>query len=108
MSVYEKGFIDGVSAFAWWKDGKQQVGTTGKLLAEVKNNPRACYGFDEPTGGAASDLEDMSIGDLIELIEAARATAQAKQARLRADSGCSCHIAPPCSFCIEGGSREIP
>jgi hypothetical protein len=48
MSIYEKRFLDGVGAFAWWKDGKQHVGTTGRLLAEVKADPSACYGFDPP------------------------------------------------------------
>lgn len=30
--AYRKGFRDGATAFAWWKDGEQQVGTTGKTL----------------------------------------------------------------------------
>lgn len=131
MSIYEKGFIDGVSAFAWWKDGKQHVGTTGRLLAEVKADPSACYGFDPPPEetefldlsnvgipiselakkdkeGITVELSDLSIGDLVELIEAARTVAKAKQSLLRADGGCSCHNSPPCFFCVEGGSLEIP
>ena len=33
--VYIQGYEDGVKAFAWWKDGVQYVGTTGKTLAEA-------------------------------------------------------------------------
>lgn len=108
MSIYKKGFIDGVTAFAWSKDGEQQVGTTGRLLADVKADPSACYGFDPPHQGDTVDLDDLSIGDLVELIEAARATAKQKQDSLRMTGGCSCHISPPCSFCVDGGTLEIP
>jgi hypothetical protein len=32
---YREGLIDGVRRFAWWKDGVQYVGTSGKTLAEA-------------------------------------------------------------------------
>lgn len=39
---YEKGFYNGVSAYAWWKDGEQRVGTTGNTLKQalkkIENN----------------------------------------------------------------------
>lgn len=31
----KRGMIEGVTRFAWWKDGTQCVGTTGKTLAEA-------------------------------------------------------------------------
>ena len=32
---YMNGKIDGVTLFAWWKDGVQYVGTCGTTLAEA-------------------------------------------------------------------------
>ena len=32
---YIEGFKQGVTAFAWWKDGVQEVGTTGTRLKDV-------------------------------------------------------------------------
>ena len=34
---YIQGFLDGVRTFAWWKDGKQYVGTTGMQFLDVLN-----------------------------------------------------------------------
>lgn len=108
MSNYERGFIDGVSAFAWWKDGKQHVGTTGTLLAKIKADPRSCFNFQPSQDPETVDLEELSIGDLVELINDARVVARDKQSLLRASGGCACHISPPCAFCVEGGNSEIP
>lgn len=33
--AYRAGFIDGATAWAHWRDGKQEVGTTGKTLKEA-------------------------------------------------------------------------
>lgn len=33
--AYYRGLRDGVTKFAYWKDGVQYVGTTGKSLAEA-------------------------------------------------------------------------
>lgn len=35
MGDYEQGYIDGLTAFAWWKDGVQYVGTTGMTLEQA-------------------------------------------------------------------------
>jgi len=32
---YYDGYIDGLTAFAWWKDGTQYVGTCGRTLKEA-------------------------------------------------------------------------
>jgi len=35
LSQYQMGYLDGLRAFAWWKDGVQHVGTSGKTLTEA-------------------------------------------------------------------------
>jgi len=30
--AYKQGVKEGITMYAWWKDGKQEVGTTGKSL----------------------------------------------------------------------------
>ncbi len=32
---YRKGYNDGLTAFAWWKDGVQYVGTCGRTLKQA-------------------------------------------------------------------------
>ncbi|MFH1230046.1 MAG: hypothetical protein V1709_00975 [Planctomycetota bacterium] len=32
---YAQGWINGIKAFAWWKDGEQFVGTSGKKLSDI-------------------------------------------------------------------------
>lgn len=47
-SEFDKGLIEGIKRFAWWKDGVQYVGTTGttleKALAEIESE----YGQKKP------------------------------------------------------------
>ena len=45
---YKKGFEDGVRCFAWWKDGVEYVGTTGKTLACALADIKALHGFQPP------------------------------------------------------------
>jgi hypothetical protein len=33
--AYHEGLRDGVERFAWWRDGVQYVGTTGRTLKEA-------------------------------------------------------------------------
>jgi len=33
---FKRGFIAGLTAFAWWKDGSQYVGTGGTKLRDVE------------------------------------------------------------------------
>lgn len=35
LTEYQQGYIDGLTAFAWWKDGTQMVGTTGTTLQKA-------------------------------------------------------------------------
>jgi len=43
MDNYTQGFTDALTAFAWWKDGVQYVGSCGmtleKAMANLKSNP---------------------------------------------------------------------
>ncbi len=45
--AYKKGFVDGVSAFARWKDGVQYVGS-GTRLEEVLEAPERIFNFKPP------------------------------------------------------------
>lgn len=33
LDLYERGYVDGLRAWAWWKDGRMHVGTSGTSLA---------------------------------------------------------------------------
>jgi hypothetical protein len=35
LEPYELGWIDGLWAYAWWKDGRVYVGTTGTTYAKA-------------------------------------------------------------------------
>lgn len=35
LSDYERGWVQGVMAYSWMKDGQKFVGTTGKLLGDA-------------------------------------------------------------------------
>lgn len=35
LTQYEAGYVDGLREYAWWKDGRMQVGTTGTSLAQA-------------------------------------------------------------------------
>jgi hypothetical protein len=35
LTDYERGWIDGVWLYSWWKDGVAQVGTTGRTYREA-------------------------------------------------------------------------
>ncbi len=107
MKEYDLGVEHGLTAYAFWKDGRQYVGTSGIPLSEAIAKIPKLWNYDPPAP-AAVNLEDMEIGELVELIEEARRVAKDKQANLATDGGCSCHLNPPCSFCVAGGSLEIP
>ena len=35
INAYYAGMVEGIYRYAWWKDGKQYVGTTGKTFTEA-------------------------------------------------------------------------
>jgi hypothetical protein len=42
---YDEGYQDGLSAYAWWKDGEQLVGTSGKTLKQAIENRRTNFNY---------------------------------------------------------------
>ena len=48
MSDYRKGFIDGLRAYAHWKDGVEVVGTLGTTSREAIENVEATWNYAEP------------------------------------------------------------
>lgn len=35
LDLYERGYLDGLVAYAWWQDGRMQAGTSGTTLAQA-------------------------------------------------------------------------
>jgi hypothetical protein len=50
-SAYKKGYIDSLIAFAYWKNGKQYVGTCGTLLEEQIKTIEDVYNYMPPLEG---------------------------------------------------------
>lgn len=58
VAEYERGIKDGLRAYAHWKDGRQEVGTTGTLLADALARIPKLHVYDPP-----DDDEEPQIGD---------------------------------------------
>ena len=48
MNEYKQGFIDGLRAFAWWKNGKQVLGTSETSLEKTIENIEKVWNY-KPT-----------------------------------------------------------
>lgn len=48
LAAYKLGFIDGMAAYAWWKDGTQQVGTTGRTLKQAVAEVEKTWNYRPP------------------------------------------------------------
>ena len=48
MDDYRQGFIDGLTAYAWWQDGVQYVGTAGKTLKQAIQDVEETWNFNQP------------------------------------------------------------
>ena len=46
--IYEQGFRDGLKTFAWWKDGIEEVGTTGTTLKKAQRNLEELWNYNPP------------------------------------------------------------
>jgi hypothetical protein len=42
---YDEGYIAGLTAYAWWKDGVQYVGTSGKTLKEAIEGRKSNWNY---------------------------------------------------------------
>ncbi len=47
--TYDDGFIDGLAAYAWWADGVQYVGTSGRTLKEAIEKRRTGNSYNPPS-----------------------------------------------------------
>lgn len=45
IQIYKRGFIDGMTTFAHWKDGTQYVGTCGKTLKKAIEEVEDLFNF---------------------------------------------------------------
>lgn len=48
-AIYRQGFIDGIAAYAWHKDGVQYVGTTGTTRKEAVTNVEKTWNYSPPS-----------------------------------------------------------
>lgn len=46
--AYRQGFIDGLTAYAHWRDGHQEVGTTGRTLKEAVEKVEETWNWSPP------------------------------------------------------------
>lgn len=46
--AYHMGFIAGLTTYAWWKDGVQQVGTTGTTLKQAIAKASESWNYAPP------------------------------------------------------------
>lgn len=49
QEAYKQGFIDGLTAFAWWKDGVEYLGTSGTRLKDTIANVEKVFSFRPPS-----------------------------------------------------------
>lgn len=45
VGAYDRGFEDGLAAYAWWKDGVCYVGTTGRTLNQAGAEMRETWNY---------------------------------------------------------------
>ena len=68
--AYDLGFRDGLTAYAWYKDGVQQVGTTGRTLKQAKDIIAETWNYSPPIFIATDNAFLISLAP--ELAEALR------------------------------------
>jgi len=55
---YKKGFIDGLNAYAWWRDGSQWVGSCGTSLREAIEKVESLYNYSPPLEETELDFKE--------------------------------------------------
>lgn len=56
MEEYKRDFIDSLTAYAHWKDGLQEVGTTGTTLKKAIEKVEKSWNYNpEKEGGKEND-----------------------------------------------------
>lgn len=48
LESYNKGFVDALGCFAWWKDGEEFVGICGNTLSDSIKNMTTLHTYDPP------------------------------------------------------------
>lgn len=48
LDPWERGYLEGLAAYAWWSDGVQQVGTTGTTLRQASARFLRARGHEIP------------------------------------------------------------
>ena len=46
--AYDKGFVDGLHCFAWWRDGVEHVGIGSTMLKEAQKRLADLWNYDPP------------------------------------------------------------
>ena len=46
MNEYKQGFIDGLKAFAWWKNGQEVLGTSETPLKQTIREVEKVWNYD--------------------------------------------------------------
>lgn len=49
LEAYDKGFIDGLKLFAWWKDGKEVCGTSEIPLRQAIEERKKSFCYSPPS-----------------------------------------------------------
>ena len=78
--AYKQGFLDGIAAYAWNKDGCLWVGTTGTTLKQAQQNVEKTWNYSPVPAG--SPPENGRLDNLVHLLNAALDEAK----RVRADA----------------------
>lgn len=47
-AAYDKGFLDALECFAWWKDGTQYVGSGIMTYQRAIEERKALHSYDQP------------------------------------------------------------
>lgn len=58
VQAYEKGIRDGLQAYAHWRNGTQEVGTTGTLLKEAIAKIPKLHVYDPPAEPQVGDDDE--------------------------------------------------
>ncbi len=56
IDIYDRGYVDGLRAFAWWRDGQQFVGTCGMKMTDAILERKESPGYDPPLCCIESEL----------------------------------------------------
>jgi len=56
QTAWLRGYIEGLKAYAWWKDGVQYVGSCGTTLSEAVSRARREYAVQNEDDPCCDDI----------------------------------------------------